>query len=411
MMPLDPARLRRALADHLEEGGVLKTPAWRKAVEAVPRERFLPSFFKDETGLDGFTRYTPVSRDTGEDEWLTLVYRTETWVTQIDGHVTPETADGPVTGYPTSSSTMPATVIGMNEALDVDDGMSVLEIGTGTGYSTGLLCHRLGEDNVTSVEVDPLVARRADATLEEAGYSTWTVTGDGLLGHPSRAPYDRTIATCAVRRIPYAWVRQTRPGGIILATVGPSAWSYGTGLAKLTVKDDGTAEGRIIGRTSFMPARAEAAVPLSGDLSARAAHADTERRTSLSPDVLNDWMPAFLAQLAAPGTQLVRAVSGSRETVYLFDTSREAFAALTADDDEWHVRQGGPVAIWDAVERVVTAWRDAGEPDITSVRMEVTPKAHAYWIGGQRITTEARSYWIGDHPALRWNHAHPPLSA
>lgn len=189
------------------------------------------------------------------------------------------------------------------------------------------------------MEVDAAVSQRADAALEAAGYSTWTVTGDGLLGHPRRAPYDRTIATCALRRIPYAWVRQTRPGGVVLATVGPSAWSYGTGLAKLTVKDDGTAEGRIIGRTSFMPARAEAAVPLSGDL-------------------------------AAPGAQLVRAVSDSQETVYLFDPSREAFAALTA-------------------------WRDAGEPDITSVRLEVTPQTH--------------TYRIGDHPALRWSHPHPPL--
>ena len=83
------------------------------------------------------------------------------------------------------------------------------------------MCHRLGEDNVTTVEVDPQVAARADAALETAGYSTWTVTGDGHLGHPRRAPYDRGIGTCAVRRIPYTWIRQTKPGGIILTTVGP----------------------------------------------------------------------------------------------------------------------------------------------------------------------------------------------
>ncbi|GAA0345444.1 hypothetical protein [Streptomyces blastmyceticus] len=49
----DPVRLRQALAERLEEGSVLKTPGWRKAVEAVPRELFLPTFFKDETGPDG----------------------------------------------------------------------------------------------------------------------------------------------------------------------------------------------------------------------------------------------------------------------------------------------------------------------------------------------------------------------
>ncbi|MEV5983777.1 ATP-grasp peptide maturase system methyltransferase [Streptomyces sp. NPDC052051] len=393
----DSTSLRRALADELEQGGVLKTPAWRRAVEAVPRELFLPSFFRGAPGPSGITQYIPVTQDTDEDERLTLTYQDETWVTQLDGHLTADNADRPVTGFPTSSSTMPSTVVGMLESLDVEDGMNVLEIGTGTGYSTGLLCHRLGEDNVTTVEVDPAVSERADAALEDAGYSTWTVTGDGLLGHPRRAPYDRTIATCALRRVPYTWVRQTKPGGIILATVGPSAWTYGTGLARLTVRDDGTAVGRIIGRTSFMPARAEAAVQLSGDLSARAAYADTERKTSHSPDVLNNWMPAFLAQLAAPGAQLVRAVSGSRETVYLFDAGREAFAAFIADGDEWTVRQGGPVAIWDAIENALTTWKSVGEPDITSVRMEVTPRTH--------------TYWIEDQPALHWEHSHPPLNA
>lgn len=94
--------------------------------------------------------------------------------------------------------------------------------------------------SVTTVEVDPGVATRADAALEAAGYSTWTVTGDGLLGHPRRAPYDRVIATCAVRRIPHTWVRRTRPGGTILTTVAPGSWAYGSGLAKVTVSDDGT---------------------------------------------------------------------------------------------------------------------------------------------------------------------------
>ncbi|RMB85489.1 ATP-grasp peptide maturase system methyltransferase [Streptomyces shenzhenensis] len=381
---------RKALADRLTEQEHLSSPAWRAAVEAVPRELFL-SFGvflpDDDTGL-----WRPVTPDSvSPHEWVEIAYRDESLVTQLDGHLTPDQATEPVPGFPTSSSTVPATVVGMLEALDVGDGHNTAEIGTGTGYSTALMCHRLGEDNVTTVEVDPEVAATADAALEKAGFSTWTVTGDGLLGNPRRAPYDRLIATCAVRRIPYTWVRQTKPGGIILATIGPGAWSYGTGLAKLTVKEDGTAEGRIIDRSSFMPARAEASVPLSGDLAARAAYADTERNTALSPAVLEQWMPAFLAQLATPGAQFVRAHSSDgRETVYLFDTGRESFAALTQDGGEWTVRQGGPVAIWDTIEGAVTAWQEAGEPDISAVRLEVTPKAHAYW--------------IGDKPALRWEH-------
>ncbi|MEW2032659.1 ATP-grasp peptide maturase system methyltransferase [Streptomyces roseifaciens] len=378
---------RRALADRLTVHGDLRTPAWRAAVEAVPRELFLQSgvFLPIDDG-----RWQPVpARGPSLSDWTEAAYSDQSLVTQLDNHLTADRATGPVRGFPTSSSTIPATVVGMIEALEVEDGQSVLEIGTGTGYSTALMCHRLGEDNVTSVEVDPDVAARADAALEKAGYSTWTVTGDGLLGHPRRAPYDRVIATCAVRRIPYAWIRQTKPGGIILATVG--FWSYGTGLAKVTVQHDGTAEGQIIGRSSFMPARSQAVTPIAGDLSARTAYADTERRTVVAPQLLEEWTPAFLAQLAAPGVQLTHAITeGGDRRAYLFDTERESFAELTGDGPSWIVRQGGPVALWDDVERALIAWQDAGRPDISSVRLRVCERSHTYWI-------EAA-------PALRWEH-------
>ncbi|MFD6342501.1 ATP-grasp peptide maturase system methyltransferase [Streptomyces sp. NPDC060131] len=392
----DTAPDRRALADRLEKAGVLTTPQWRAAVEAVPRELFLnPGVFLP---MDG-GRWRPV-RAVGANpaEWGRIAYSDQSLTTQLDGYLTADQAGDLVTGVPTSSSTTPVTVVGMIENLDVEEGHQVLEIGTGTGYSSALMCHRLGEDNVTTVEVDPAVAARADAALETAGFSTWTVTGDGLLGHPHRAPYHRVIAACAVRRIPHTWIRQTRPGGIILATVG--SWPYGAGLAKVTVGEDGTAEGRITDRSSFMQARSQAAVPVSGDLSARTAYADSERATKVLPVVLEEWMPAFLAQLAAPGVQFVRAAtSDGTQLLYVFDPERESFAEFTADGDGWTVRQGGPVALWDDIERALTAWQDAGSPDITAVRL--------------RITADSHTYWIDDDPALRWQHrlARPPAQS
>ncbi|MFJ9429508.1 ATP-grasp peptide maturase system methyltransferase [Streptomyces sp. NPDC101490] len=382
----DPASERSRMATSLVDEGVLKSPWLRAAVETVSRERFLhPGVFLDE----GRTWRPVAAADTDPDEWLKIAYSVATLTTQLDGHLTADQADEPVVGVPTSSSTDPATVVGMIEALDLTAEHSVLEIGTGTGYSTALMCHYLGEDDVTTVEVDSQVAARADAALEAVGFSTWTVRGDGLLGHPYRAPYDRVIATCAVRRIPYAWIRQTKPGGIILGTVG--SWPWGTGLAKVTVGDDGTAEGAIIGRSSFMQARAQAVVPVSGDLSARTAYADSERRTRMSPLMLDEWMPAFLTQLAAPGAQLVRATtSEGARLLYLFDPERESFAEFAADGEGWTVRQGGPVALWDDVEGALTAWREAGSPDITAVRLRVTPASH--------------QYWIDRAPALRWEH-------
>ncbi|MFG3493868.1 ATP-grasp peptide maturase system methyltransferase [Streptomyces sp. NPDC047928] len=382
----DPASERRRMAAVLVIKGVLRSPWLRTAVESISREQFLhPGVFLDE----GRTWQPVIAADMDPDEWLKIAYSVDTLTTQLDGHLTADQADEPVVGVPTSSSTDPATVVGMIEALDLAAGHRVMEIGTGTGYSTALMCHYLGEDNVTTVEVDAQVAARADTALEAVGFSTWTVTGDGLLGHPYRAPYDRVIATCAVRRIPYAWIRQTKPGGIVLGTVG--SWPRGTGLAKLTVGDDGTAEGAIVGRSSFMQARAQAVAPLAGDLSARTSYTDSERHVRVSPLVLEEWMPAFLAQLAAPGAQLVRATNGDGSPLlYLFDPERESFAEFLVNGESWTVRQGGPVALWDDVERSLVAWRDAGAPEIDSVRLRVTPASH--W------------YWIDRAPSLRWEH-------
>jgi methyltransferase of ATP-grasp peptide maturase system len=378
---------RLALAERLVQGGVVVSPKWREAVEAVPRERFLhPGVFLYEEGW-----WRPVTA-LGSDpaEWAKIAYSDQSLTTQLDGHLTADEVAEPVKGVPTSSSTTPVTVLGMIESLDVEDGHQILEIGTGTGYSAALMCHRLGEDNVVTVEVDPEVAGRADTALEGVGISTWTVTGDGLLGHPRKAPYDRVIATCAVRRIPYTWVRQSKPGGIILSTVG--SWGYGTGLAKVVVDEDGNARGSIIGESSFMQARAQAVMPVSGDLSARTAYADSERRTKVAPTILNEWMPAFLAQLAAPGAQFVRAAtSGGNPLLYVFDPDRESFAEFSVNgDDGWTVRQGGPVPLWDDIEETLTAWEAAGRPGIETVQLRVSQESHLYW--------------IEDSPALRWEH-------
>ncbi|MEU6741915.1 hypothetical protein [Streptosporangium sandarakinum] len=76
-------RLRRALADHLVRDGCLTDPAWRAAVEAVPREALLGSAIAGPTGHGD--RWEVARRDdVTADEWLELVYRDETWVTQLD---------------------------------------------------------------------------------------------------------------------------------------------------------------------------------------------------------------------------------------------------------------------------------------------------------------------------------------
>ncbi|MEU5976483.1 methyltransferase domain-containing protein [Streptomyces sp. NPDC047315] len=165
----------------------------------------------------------------------------------------------------------------------------MLEIGTGTGYSTALMCQRLGSDQVTSIEYDPATAARARAALAAAGHAPRLVQGDGLLGDGKGAPYDHLIATCAVRTIPPAWLRQVKPGGTILTTL--SGWLYGSGLAQLTVGEDGAAEGSFLpGTVSFMIARPHAAPDL-GDVSDLLHQPGDERPARYGPEIFQDWVP------------------------------------------------------------------------------------------------------------------------
>ncbi|QYN32955.1 methyltransferase domain-containing protein [Pseudonocardia sp. DSM 110487] len=87
--------------------------------------------------------------------------------------------------------------------LDAAPGHTVLEIGT--GYNAALLCHRLGSEAVTSIDIDPELVDAARETLMSVGFTPTLVAGDGADGVPERAPFDRILATCAVPAVPGAW--------------------------------------------------------------------------------------------------------------------------------------------------------------------------------------------------------------
>lgn len=211
----------------------------------VPREAFVPDVVWVRRD-DGWA--VPLRRADDPDRWLELVRSDDSIITQVDDGATERGV------WPTSSASAPSIVATMLEALDVEAGMKVLEIGTGTGYNAALLAELAGPQNVTSVEIDPGLAEQARAALARVGCDVQVVTADGTHGHAANAPYDRVIATAAVCRLPYAWVRQTRPGGLILAPWGPT-FHPDDPLVVLTTGEDGTAEGRFTCPAWFMPMR------------------------------------------------------------------------------------------------------------------------------------------------------------
>ncbi|HEY5618841.1 MAG TPA: protein-L-isoaspartate(D-aspartate) O-methyltransferase [Vicinamibacterales bacterium] len=113
----------------------------------------------------------------------------------------------------------PYIVAFMTQALDVQSSHRVLEIGTGSGYQAAVLS--LLANRVYTIEIVEPLAVRARATLADLDYSNIEVrTGNGYLGWPEHAPYDRIIVTAAPEEVPPALVHQLKIGGLMVIPVG-----------------------------------------------------------------------------------------------------------------------------------------------------------------------------------------------
>jgi protein-L-isoaspartate(D-aspartate) O-methyltransferase len=102
--------------------------------------------------------------------------------------------------------------------LDPQPGDRVLEIGAGTGYNAALLAELVSDTgSVTTVDIHPDVTDHARHALAETGYDrVRVVTGDGALGEPDHAPYDKIIVTVGPWDLPPAWFDQLAPGGTLV---------------------------------------------------------------------------------------------------------------------------------------------------------------------------------------------------
>jgi protein-L-isoaspartate(D-aspartate) O-methyltransferase len=114
----------------------------------------------------------------------------------------------------------PYVVAAMTEALEIEPSHTVLEIGTGSGYQAAILAQLA--KHVVTVERYRTLAEEADRRLADLGLDNLTVVvGDGTLGVPEHAPYDRIVVTAAATEVPPALFSQLAKGGILVAPVGP----------------------------------------------------------------------------------------------------------------------------------------------------------------------------------------------
>src|SRR5712691_5712622 len=166
---------RRGLVERLQTDGHLRSPRVAAAIEAVPRELFVPGLPLDE------------------------VYRPS------DAIITKR-----VDGISVSSASSPEVMALMLEQLDPRPGDRVLEIGAGTGYNAALLAYMVGEHGqVVTLDIDEDLVLGARKHLADAGFSQVAVVQtDGALGHATADRYDRIMLTVASSDIAPAWREQ-----------------------------------------------------------------------------------------------------------------------------------------------------------------------------------------------------------
>lgn len=176
----------------------------------------------------------------------------------------------------------PFIVAYMTESLAPKPSDKVLEIGTGSGYQAAVLSPLVKE--VFSIEIKEPLGRKAARTLNRLKYdNVHTKVGDGYLGWPKYAPFDKIIVTCSPENVPKPLVDQLKEGGLMVIPVGER---YQQTLVLFTKKD---------GKLEAEPLRPTLFVPMTGE---------AEARRQVKPDPANPRLENgdFEQKLAENGT-------------------------------------------------------------------------------------------------------------
>lgn len=370
------ARHRAQMVKALAGSGSVTDRDVLDAMYRVRREEFVPRFWApglpDEEG--SAERMLEWRVDQDEDGTaLDVVYDIDLAIA-----VRPPTrrhAGG--AGVVTSTASAPRVVGWMLELLELRPGMTVLEIGLGSGYNAALLRELVGPDGrVTSVDIDAELVSATHATLEAAGYGdVRTLAADGYYGVPQLAPFDRVVATVGCTDIAPAWLDELAPGGFCLLPLQHGSWHPLTRAARTGDR----VTGRCVGGTGFVPIQGRQAsgrawpprgrgpdpvmewsslpAPLAGELEPRPGEGRSE--------VQQMWDLAFLLALEDRRATFLRLVDGGSVAGIEPAASRVGWAGAKGE------------LLRDRLVDVAEEWSALGRPSMRDYLSTFTPLAGA----------------------------------
>lgn len=358
----------RILAEPHWGDTTLENPAWRAAFNAVPRHLFAPDTWFEWT--DG--AWAERHRADDEDAWARAVYAVDQpLITQVD----------PDTGKPACSLSAPILVAAMLGALQLEPGIRVFESGAGCGWTASLMAERVGPDGlVASAEFDPGLAVHATVNVTRAKTGPLILTRDGEVGAPFYAPFDRVSATHSVRRIPRAWIDQTRPDGLVCAPLAVADDGLDV-FVRLTVRGDGSVSGPVLFPLAFMPSRTGS----SARMAELANGPGRESTTDLDLPALIEAKQLWVLQLAIPGLNVTGPLlEDGDDTVWLSTPDGSWSVAYVSSGAPWKgavVEQHGQADVWTLAEAAWAQWEAAERPGLDEYGLTVEADGtHRLWM-------------------------------
>ncbi|HAX79090.1 MAG TPA: hypothetical protein DCY88_25505 [Cyanobacteria bacterium UBA11372] len=158
-------------------------------------------------------------------------------------------------GQPIPQSSSPTVIAAALRLLDVPPGARVLEVGTGSGYSTALLAHLVGSLGfVVSLDVDSNLVFRASSLLAKHNLPhVKAIAADGRDGYSTEAPFDRIIVWATADILPLTWIEQLSPDGLIVVPVRLRRLATAVAIARIRLDVNKNLVGERVIPGAFVP--------------------------------------------------------------------------------------------------------------------------------------------------------------